>query len=95
VNYDNTKSFFCNTRKILEIYELPKIHELQSNLPPKPKWKNLVNSNIKKYWKEKLRGNIWKNNPKIYELLSSGYRRQPPSLETSPKIETEGQNGNC
>jgi hypothetical protein len=27
VNYDNTKSFFCHIRKILEIYELPKIHE--------------------------------------------------------------------
>jgi hypothetical protein len=37
VNYDNTKSFFCNIRKILEIYELPNIHELKSNLPPKPK----------------------------------------------------------
>ena len=55
VNYDNTKSFFCNIRKILEIYELPKMHELQSNLPPKPKWKNLVNSTIKKYWTEKLK----------------------------------------
>jgi hypothetical protein len=55
VNYDNTKSFFCNIRKMLEIYELPKIHELQSNLPPKPKWKNLVNSTIKKYWTEKLK----------------------------------------
>ena len=51
VNYDNTKSFFCNIyrRKILEIYELPKIHELQSNLAPKPKGKNLVISTIKKY----------------------------------------------
>ena len=55
VNYDNTKSFFCNIRKMMEIYELPKIHELQSNLPPKPKWKNLVNSTIKKYWTEKLK----------------------------------------
>ena len=44
MNYDNTK-----------IYELPKIHELQLNLPPKPKWKNLVNSTIKKYWTEKLK----------------------------------------
>ena len=41
-DYDNTKSFFCHIRKTLEIYELPKIHELQSNLHPKPKWKNLV-----------------------------------------------------
>jgi hypothetical protein len=41
------------------------------------------------------RGNIWKNNLKIYELWSSGYRIQPPSLETSPKIETGGQKGNC
>jgi hypothetical protein len=55
VNYDNTKSFFCHIRKILEIYELPKIHELQSNLPPKPKWKNLVNSTRKKYWTELLK----------------------------------------
>jgi hypothetical protein len=39
----------------LEIYELPKIHELQSNLHPKPKWKNLVNSTRKKYWTEKLK----------------------------------------
>jgi hypothetical protein len=31
---------------MLDIYELPKIHELQSNLPPKPKWKNLVNSTV-------------------------------------------------
>jgi hypothetical protein len=42
-------------RKILEICELPKIHKLQSNLPPKPKWKNLVDSTIKKYWMEKLK----------------------------------------
>jgi hypothetical protein len=53
--HGSTKSFFCNIRKILEIYELPNIHELQSNLPPKPKWKNLVNSTIKKYWTEKLK----------------------------------------
>ena len=51
INFNN----LLNIILLKKFYELPKIHELQSNLPPKPKWKNLVDSTIKKYWMEKLK----------------------------------------
>ena len=88
VNYDNAKSFFCNIRKILEIYELPKIHELQSNLPPQPKWKNLVNSTIKKYWTEKLKEKT--SGKTTLKFMSCDHLAIGDS-----QIETGGQKGNC
>ncbi|CAC5355245.1 unnamed protein product [Mytilus coruscus] len=54
INFDNPKSFFFCSMETLQIYNLPNIWELQSNLPIKSKWKTLVNFKMSNYWNNAL-----------------------------------------
>ena len=54
-NFDNKKKYFARIIEILEKYHLPKIEQLQNNIPKKDSWKSTVKEKIDQYWNEKLR----------------------------------------
>jgi hypothetical protein len=54
MNVNNPQSFFCRASATLEMYNLPTITELKTNLPSKLNWKYICKKAIKLFWTENL-----------------------------------------
>ncbi|CAC5414495.1 MLL1 [Mytilus coruscus] len=52
-NFDNKSSFFSRVMEILDVYELPTIIQLQSNIPKKEQWKRTIKLKVDTFWKDK------------------------------------------
>ena len=50
----NDKSWFSQAKRLLAHYELPSIHDLFNQSPPKRKWTSTVQAAIRDYWTNRL-----------------------------------------
>ena len=83
VNLDNTLSFYCRIQDISELYQLPPLRELQTEIPTKEKWKFIVKQAINKYWSDKFRSEASEKSTLLYLNIESLKIGHTHSLWTS------------
>ena len=66
INLDNELCFYCRVHDILNLYNLPPLTELQTDLPSKDQWKRTAKQAVNTYWTKKLQEEASQKSTLVY-----------------------------